>query len=158
MVAPGEAEPTTEDHTESPTSPTVRQVKVVVHQVEQDEDVMLDEEYAQAVENLINVDNLEVRKKAKIIASKKRTMERAVERMWAFIKGADKSMCPQVAIRMKEITAAMESVDCTAEAFGDLIKETCATVAEHITDRNELTGHKNRLIMMLKQAALHTRK
>ena len=104
---------------------------------------MPDEEYSQAVEKLINVDNLEVRKKAMMIASKKWTMERAVERMWAAIKSADKSTCPQVVIRMKEITTTMESVDSTAEAFGDSIEETCAAVAEHITNRDNLTGHEN---------------
>ena len=75
----------------------------------------------------------------------------------AVIKSADRSTCSQVAIRMKEINTAMESVDTTAEAFGIAIEEACEAVAEHITDGDKLTAHENTLMVMLKQAGSHTR-
>ena len=128
------------DGTDSPvplTSPTVGQLKVVVHKVEHDEEIMPDQEYARAVENP------EVKKRAKKIAFTKRTMERAVERLGAVIKSADRSTCPQVAIRMKEINTTMECVDTTAEAFGIAIEEACEAVAEHITDGDKLATHEN---------------
>ena len=72
-----------------PTSPTVGQLKVVVHEIEHDDEVIMpDLEYARAVEKLIKVENPEVKKKAKKIAFTKRTLERAVEKLEAVIKSA----------------------------------------------------------------------
>ena len=72
---------------ETPDSPTVGQLKVVVHRPEEDE-VMPEQAYTAAVARLIEVDNAEVKKKAKKIAQARRKMDGAVEVMWDAIKSA----------------------------------------------------------------------
>ena len=61
---------------EIPKSPTVGQVKVTVHKVaEEEEEIMPEQAYSQAMARLIEVDNAKVKKKAKKIAAARRTMD-----------------------------------------------------------------------------------
>ncbi len=76
---------------EALSSPTVGQLKVVVHRTEEDVEVMPEQAYTAALARLIKVDNAEVKKKAKKIAATRRKMDGAVEVMWDAIKSADKS-------------------------------------------------------------------
>ena len=119
---------------EIPKSPTVGQVKVTVHKVA-DEEIMPELAYSQAVARLVEVNNAEVKKKAKKIAAARRNMDGSMDMMWAAIKSADRSTCPQVDQRTIEIrermTAAMDSV----EELRQAIKATAETVSEQLADK-----------------------
>ena len=84
-------------------SPLSDRWKVLVHRdtQQEEEEAHAYNRYKLAVDQQIVMENVEVRKKAKLIASKKRIMERSVDNMFAFIEGAYKSTCPQIEIRMK---------------------------------------------------------
>ena len=73
-----DSELTTEQETqeqETLKSPTVGQVKVTVHEVADKEEIMPELAYSQAVARLIEVNNAEVKNKAKQIAAARRKME-----------------------------------------------------------------------------------
>ena len=142
---------------EIPKSPTVGQCKVTVHEVaDEEEEIMPELAYSQAVSRLIEVDNAEVKKKAKKIAAARRTMDGAVDEMWAAIKSADRSTCPQVDQRTIEIRERMADVMDSAKELRQAIKAAAETVAEHMSDDVQADLEAT-LMTMLQQSAKHAK-
>ena len=142
---------------ETPDSPTVGQLKVVVHRPEEEVEVMPEQAYTAAVARLIEVDNAEVKKKAKKIAAARRKMDGAVEVMWDAIKSADKSTCPSVKERIAEIRESMTAVMLNSDLLRQTIEDTVDAVTEHLVDA-EQADMEATLMRMLDQAVQHARR
>ena len=146
--------------TEAPKSPTVRQVgqvKVTVHRVEKEEEIMPEQAYTQAVARLIEVNNAEVKKKAKKIAAARRRVDGAIYMMWDAIKSADSSSCPLVDQRTTEIRESMTAVKDSSEELRQAIEATAEAVLEHLADE-EQADLEETLMRMLDQSVRHTKR
>ena len=141
---------------ETPDSPTVDQLKVVVHRPEEDK-VMPELAYTAAVARLIEVDNAEVKKKAKKIAQARRKMDGAVEVMWDAIKSEDKSTNPAIKERIAEIRESMAAAMLNSDLLRQTIEDTVDAVNEHLVDA-EQSDMETTLMKMLDQAVQHARR
>ena len=142
---------------EAQSSPTIGQFKAVVHRTEEDVEVIPEQAYTAAVARLIEVDNAEVKKKAKKIAAARRKMDGAVEVMWDAIKSVDKSTCLSVNQRIAEIRVSMTAFMFNSDLLRQTIEDTVDAVSEHLVDA-EQADLEATLMRMLDQAVQHARR